>query len=54
MKPQWRVRALEAKRTDYLSRRQPVERRLTGDIAEYGCQAEEYGVRGNRMPNPKR
>jgi hypothetical protein len=24
------------------------------DIAEYGCQAEEYGIRANRMPNPKR
>jgi hypothetical protein len=47
--------AVEAKRTDYLSHRQPVPRRLTGeDIAEYGCPAEEYGIWGNRMPNPKR
>jgi hypothetical protein len=47
--------AVEAKRTDFLSHRQPVPRRLTGeDIAEYGCRAEEYGIRGNRMPNPKR
>ena len=37
-----------------LSPRQPVPRRLTGDIAEYGCRAEEHGIRANRMPNPKR
>ena len=57
-----RVRALEAKRTDYPSHRQPVPRRLTGediavtgeDTAEYGCRAEEYGIRGNHMPNPER
>jgi len=48
------VRTLEAKRTDYLSHRQPVLRRLTRDIAEYGCPAEEYGIRANRMPKPKR
>jgi hypothetical protein len=56
------VRALEAKRTDYPSHRQPVPRRLTGediavtgeDTAEYGCRAEEYGIRGNHMPNPER
>jgi hypothetical protein len=46
-----RVRALEAERTDYLSHRQRVPGRLTGDIAEYGCQAEEYRTQGNRMQN---
>ena len=25
-----------------------------GHRAEYGCRAEEHGIRANRMPNPKR
>ena len=34
-----------------LARATPVN---GGHRTEYGCRAEEHGIRANRMPNPKR
>src|SRR5215212_5999824 len=55
MKPRWR--ACPRSRANGLplpptARARPVNG--GGHGAEYGCRAEGYGIRANRMPNPKR